>query len=339
MTFRLIDANLNRAREGLRVLEDAARFIHNAPDLSADLKSIRHSLSQVFQRFASELMRARDVQRDHQRRDRRPRLEKTASGLAAANFKRVQEALRSLEEAILLVDPAIHPTLMSLRFKTYQLEQRLARRTQLLAPLEDARLYVILDPDLCRHSPQQVCKDLVRGGADMIQLRAPQWTDRRLFGLASALRPLIQGPLFIINDRPHIAKAVHADGVHIGKTDLPIPAARRIVGDFVLIGATTHSAAEARHAKRQGADYLSYGPVFYTPMKPQLKPAGFSYLPQIRKLGLPFFPIGGINADNIGRLASRGVHRAVVCSAILSSPDPLRATRALKRRLTSSPSP
>jgi thiamine-phosphate pyrophosphorylase len=84
---------------------------------------------------------------------------------------------------------------------------------------------------------------------------------------------------------------------------------------------------------------LSYGPVFHTPTKPQLQPSGFSYLPEMKKIGLPFFPIGGINLQNVGQLISRGVRKAVVCSAILCSKDPEAETRRIKRKLSSSPSP
>lgn len=333
--FRLIDANLNRAREALRVLEDISRFVLNNGQAASRLKSIRHSLSQVFQPLARRLLEARDVAGDQQKSDRRARPSGDLDGLVAANFKRAQEALRSLEEAATIVAPSVHAAIMKLRFQTYELESDLFRRRQLLARLEDARLYVILDPDLCRTSPEQACRKILRGGADIIQLRAPGFSDRRLFRLARKLRRIIEKALFIVNDRPHVAAASRADGVHLGKTDLPIPDARKIVGRFAIVGATTHNAAEARAAQALGADYLSYGPVFATPIKPGLKPAGFSYLEEIKKLGLPFFPIGGINAENAGRLAARGIRRAAVCSAILKAPDPEAAARLIRRRISS----
>lgn len=333
MMFRLLDANLNRAREALRVLEDIARFGFNDRDSASELKSIRHSLAQVFQPLAEDLIANRDVNGDVQRSDRRRRIDRSLSGIVAANFKRAEEAIRSLEEGATVVRPALHAPLMSLRFKVYQLEKRMSKRQQVTGPLEDARLYVIVDPDLCRTSPVDVCRRVLRGGADIIQLRAPSWSDRKTFALAKEMRKVIGRGLLIINDRPQIAAAVGADGVHVGASDLPIPKTRKIVGDWSIVGATTHNAAEARAAQRLGADYLSYGPVFGTPVKPHLKPAGFSYLPAMKKLGLPFFPIGGIDAENVGRLVARGVRKAVVCSAILRAPNPEQAARLIRRRL------
>jgi thiamine-phosphate pyrophosphorylase len=336
--LRIIDANLNRAREALRVLEDIARFVHDDRLTSSRLKSIRHSLTEALQPLAVSLIRARDVNGDVQKFDRRARPEKNLRGLTAANFKRAQEALRSLEEAITLITPALHPRFMSLRFQVYELERSLARRQQLIGPLEHASLYVIIQPSLCRLPPREVCRRAVKGGADIIQLRAPEYSDRRLLNMACDLREAASAALLIINDRPHVAVSAHADGVHVGESDLPVDRARSVVGDFMIVGATSHRATEARAAKRLGADYVSYGPVFSTPLKPNLKPAGYSYLPAVKKLGIPFFPIGGINSKNVRGLTSRGVRRVAVCSAVVSSPDPEKAARLIKRRLAS-PSP
>jgi thiamine-phosphate pyrophosphorylase len=333
----MIDANLNRAREALRVLEDTARFVFENSELAFSLKTIRHALAQLFLPLGDAMIRARDVGRDVARNDRRPRPASDLPGLVAANFKRAQEALRSLEEAATIVRSSLHAPIMKLRFDVYRLESRFNG----LAPLRlgSARLYVILDPSLCRASPLAVCRKILKGGADIIQLRALSWPDAKLYRLGRALRSEISGALFIINDRPHVAAAVGADGVHLGRSDLPVPAARKILGPRAVIGATTHSAAEARAALRHGADYLSYGPVFATPTKPGLRPAGFSYFSEIKSLGVPFFPIGGINARNVTSLVRRGVRRAAVCSAVLSAADPEKAARSIKRRLSTWRSP
>lgn len=336
MMFRLVDANVNRAREALRVLEDIARFIHNDRSSASQLKTMRHALSEAFQPLAKELIRSRDVVGDTQREDRRARPQRNVAGLLAANFKRAQEALRSLEEAATVIRPSLHRRMMKLRFQVYQLERILARRQQLLGPLEHASLYVIIDPDLCRSSPAAVCRGVLRGGADIIQLRAPSISDRKLLRLAQELREVTAESIFIINDRPQIALSSRADGVHLGRTDIPLPRAREMLGDYAILGATTHNAAEARAAQRLGADYLSYGPVFRTPTKPTLRPVGFSYLSEIKATGLPFFPIGGIDHQNIGELTGRGITRAVVCSAIIGARDPEAAARRIKRKLVSS---
>jgi thiamine-phosphate pyrophosphorylase len=126
-----------------------------------------------------------------------------------------------------------------------------------------------------------------------------------------------------------VALASGADGVHLGLEDLPIADAKRLGAG--IVGATTHSLAEARRAARAGADNVEVGPMFATPLKPQLKPRGRSYLAAVKRLGLPWFCIGGITAENV----RPGFGRAAVCAAVCAAKDPAGAARALRRALTS----
>jgi thiamine-phosphate pyrophosphorylase len=171
-----------------------------------------------------------------------------------------------------------------------------------------------------------VAQEAVRGGADVLQLRQKPRVD---LGLAKAIRAAVPDALFIVNDRADIALASGADGVHLGLEDLPVAEARRLgVG---IIGATSHSLAEARRARAAGADYVSCGPMFPTPLKPDLPAKGFSYLEALKKLGLPFFCIGGITKEN----ATRRLQRAAVCAGVIAAPDVAAAARAIRARLTS----
>jgi thiamine-phosphate pyrophosphorylase len=151
-------------------------------------------------------------------------------------------------------------------------------------------------------------------------------------GLAKAIRAAAPDAIFIVNDRPDIALASGADGVHLGLEDMPIADARRLgVG---IVGATTHSLAEARQAKADGADYVSCGPMYATPLKPDLPPRGFSYLAALKKLGVPFFCIGGITRENAGP----ELLRAAVCAGVIAAPDVASAARSIRSRLTSTAS-
>ncbi|HLY75096.1 MAG TPA: thiamine phosphate synthase, partial [Planctomycetota bacterium] len=138
--------------------------------------------------------------------------------------------------------------------------------------------------------------------------------------------------LFIVNDDVAVALASGADGVHLGLEDLPILEARRLGAG--IIGATSHSLAEAKRAKAAGADYVSCGPMFATPLKPHLEPLGFTYLAALKKMGLPFFPIGGITRQN----ASPALVRAAVCAGVIGAGDVAAAARAIRARLTSTAS-
>ena len=321
--LRILDANLNRAREALRVLEDVARFHRDDAVLAAALKDLRHRVDRRARPYASDFHRARnsdqDVVRDGDVPVREPR---PLAQTAAANLKRAQEALRSIEEVAKGRFDVLSAEAHRARFRLYGLEKRMADPRRLL---EAARLYVLLDPTVTSRPLDRVAREAVEGGAEILQLRQKPRPDLRL---AKAIRAAAPDALFIVNDDVAVAVAAGADGVHLGLEDLPIREAKRLgVG---IVGATTHSLAEARRAAREGADYVSVGPMFATPLKPHLEPKGRSYLAGVKRLGLPWFCIGGITASN----ATPAFGRAAVCAAVCGAKDPAAAARVLRRALT-----
>lgn len=323
MTLRALDAGFNRGREALRVLEDAARFELGDARLTSELKRLRHDLDALARPHARELLAARDSAGDVGR-------DSDLDGprdLVAANFKRAEEAARSIEEHARGRLPAVSAGAHRIRFRLYDLEPLLRGPRGRIA---SARLYVLLDSSVARAPLEKVAAAALRGGADVLQLRE-EGPDRRVLALARRLASMAResGALFVVNDRADIAVAADADGVHVGRSDLPIRAARAVVGAARIVGATTHSLAEARAAASAGADYISVGPMFPSPTKPGLRAAGFSYLEAARRLGVPHFCIGGITAAN----ASRRLGRAAVCSSVIAARDPAAAARAIRRRL------
>ena len=323
--LRILDANLNRAREALRVLEDLARFHRNDGAAAARLKDARHALDRLARPLARELVRARDSERDVGRDGDRPvDAPRSPRELLAANLKRAGEALRSVEEVSKGRYGALCREAHRLRFDLYTLEKRLSDPR---AQLEAARLYVLLDPAVTRRPLADVAAEAVRGGADLLQLRQKPRPDA---GLAREIRAAAGDALFIVNDDVAVALASGADGVHLGLDDLPIAEARRVGAG--IIGATSHSIAEARRAKAAGADYVSCGPMFATPLKADLEPKGFTYLAAIRKLGVPHFCIGGITREN----ATPALVRVAVCAGVIAAKDVAGAARAIRARLSSS---
>ncbi len=322
--LRILDANLNRAREALRVLEDIARFHHDDVSAAAALKEARHAVDARARPLSRELLQARDSSRDVGRDGDLPVEEaRSVREILAANLKRAGEALRSIEEIAKGRYPGLSREAHRRRFELYTLEKEMSDPA---GRLEEARLYVLLDPSVTSRPLPRVAEEAVRGGADLLQLRQKPRVD---LGLAKAIRAAAPDTIFIVNDRPDIALASGADGVHLGLEDLPIADARRLgVG---IIGATTHSLAEARAAKAAGADYVSCGPMYATPLKPDLPPKGFSYLGALRKLDVPFFCIGGITRNNAGP----ELVRAAVCGGVIAATDVAAAARAIRARLTS----
>ncbi len=318
MLDRLLDASFNRAREALRVLEDLARFELDDPAAQRELKSMRHALSLLERPIAARLLAARESVRDVGRgSDVGGR--RSAAEVAAANFKRGQEALRSIEEA----GRDGLSSASRLRYALYVLEQKLLPRFR--RSFRDVRLYVILDSRFGRLEKQAA--EAVAGGADALQLRE-EADDRVLLRLAKALKG---DALLIVNDRADIAAAAGADGVHVGAHDLPVAEARRICGG--IVGATSHSLREAKAAVSAGADYISCGPVFASTTKPGLAARGLAYLDRALTLAIPVVCIGGITPSNVASLSRRGVTCVAVCAAVVGARNVRAAARAIRRQL------
>jgi thiamine-phosphate pyrophosphorylase len=338
---RILDANLNRAGEALRVVEDYARFALADAAAARALKGLRHRLARIRKALGPRGLRARDAASDVGREpDPAKRPYRAVADVLAANFRRLAEALRSVEEWVRLDDVALSREAGAARFAAYRLESRLLAAADPRARLARARLYVLLSRDLASGPLERVACAALEGGADVLQLREKAMDGRALAALAGRLARLARrrGALFIVNDRADVAAACGADGVHLGGDDLPIPAARRLLGPSALIGATSHALREARAALSAGADYVSVGPVFPTATKPGLAPAGLGYVRQAaRELEAPWFAIGGIGPENVRRVVRAGARRVAVCSAAIGARDPRAAVRALRRALDRAP--
>ena len=170
------------------------------------------------------------------------------------------------------------------------------------------------------------------GGVDMLQLRCKNAEALPYIRLAERVRDLASaaGVPFIVNDRPDVALAVGADGVHLGQHDLPVEFARRILPDGI-IGRSSHEAAHAERAVSEEASYFAVGPVWETPTKPGRPAAGLSYVSDIaaRAIAIPWFAIGGITIDNVDEVLARGATRIAVVRAILDADDPAAAAQTL----------
>ncbi len=204
--------------------------------------------------------------------------------------------------------------------------------------LATIKLYVIVDADACRgRDPVQVAREAVDGGADVIQWRAKGWSmperQRVAQQIAEVVRPT--PALLIINDHVDLALAVGADGVHLGQEDLPLAAARELMGADRLIGRSTHSLEQAVAAQAEGADYIGVGPVFATPTKPDARAVGPELVEAVAaRVTIPFVAIGGIDQQNLPLVLSRGATRVAVVRAVTGAPDVRAAAHALKTMLT-----
>jgi thiamine-phosphate pyrophosphorylase len=203
------------------------------------------------------------------------------------------------------------------------------------ARLVSARLY-LCTPD--RPDLGEFVAAVAEAGVDIVQFREKQLPDRHLLARAAVAREAAQaaGALFVVNDRPDLALACGADGVHVGQDDVPPAVARRILGADALVGLSTHAPAELDAAGPEPVDYVSVGPVEPTPTKPGRPGTGLDYIRLAAGRlagGRPFFVTGGVTADTLPGLLAAGARRFVVVRALTEAPDPAGAVRRLRRLL------
>jgi thiamine-phosphate pyrophosphorylase len=204
------------------------------------------------------------------------------------------------------------------------------------------RLHVLTDTCLQTHfSHLELAELAIAGGADTIQFRQKEGATRQMIRVAEQLQALCKraGVTFIINDRVDVAIASHADGVHLGQDDFPVPLARKLLGEGAIIGGSAGNMEEARKCLLEGADYIGFGPVYPTTSKEDAGPAaGLGLLKQIvEAIPLPIIAIGGITADNTSPVIQTGVHGIAVISAVCCQSDPAEAAKCLRRLLEADP--
>jgi len=332
--LRIIDANLNRALEALRVVEDTLRFTLERGDLVEEVRSLRHQLSKTLSPFQRRLVAARDVLGDVGIKRARALGHKNIREVFFANSSRMKEALRVLEEYTRLVDARVSRSIGSFRYRFYEVERSASFALFPQKRLADALLCVIVSSEVPRGVVQTACL-ATRGGANIIQLREKNLPDAEVVKIARKIRKNCDasGTLFIVNDRPDIAACVRADGVHLGQNDMPIREARRVVGPDVIIGISAHSVLQAHEAQREGADYLGVGAVFPTQTKAKPLVGGLKLLRSMNEIKIPWFAIGGIDLKNLPEVLSAGARRVAISSYICNSPDPEEAARRVKKAL------
>lgn len=329
--YRVLDAAANRAGEGLRVMDDFARFVLDDLHLTARCKSLRHELTAALGDIAwPTRLAARSTPHDVGAQLTADG-EKSRSNLAAvlsASAVRAQQSLRSLEEYSKIISADIAARFESLRYQSYTLAAALEITQNSIQRLESVRLYVIVDGRSSLAEFKTLIGDLVAGGAGAIQLRDKQLDDRTLLDRAGQLRELTRctSTLFIMNDRPDLAVLARADGVHVGQKELAVREVRAIVGASAVIGVSTHNIEQARQAVMDGANYIGVGPTFSSKTKQFDEFAGTELLSQVAdNVSLPAFAIGGICADNLPDVLATGMVRIAVSSAVTNAESPRTA--------------
>ncbi len=341
---RIVDANANRAREGLRMMEDAARFALDDQSLAEQCKVARHRMRAAIGALPIsefDLLASRDTPGDVGTGITTALEQNRENGLASivvAAAKRVGEALRVIEEVSKAIgaDARVFETL---RYTVYELEKRLVLR--LAPPCPQWKLCVLVTEKLCtQFSCSELIKLAVEGGADCIQIREKAMTDSQLLEHCSRLVETCRGVGVdvIVNDHVGIARLANADGIHLGRGDLPTAAARQILGPARWIGRTCSSIDDALVAIENGADSCGLGPIFPSLTKPKPNHSGCelirAFIAEPRTAHVPHLAISGITPDNVSELTDIGCRGVAVSAAVCGSEDPKSVCQKLVERLS-----
>ena len=339
--YRIIDANFNRAREAIRVIEEFCRFALNSWPLTERAKQIRHKLSLAIGKLdAGRLLSSRDTLGDVGvgKTVDKQLVRGELRDCFTAGCKRLTEALRALAEMTQTQDRSVAEMIEKLRYAAYTLEKDIVLFSDAFEKFKGVRLYVIITSNLPVDVISLACK-CAAGGADCIQLRAKAIDDDKLFAIAVEFVRICKdsGVLSIINDRVDVAVAAGADGVHLGQNDLPIECARKLQLAPLIIGKSTHSPKQLRAACEERPTYAALGPVFATETKPTAEAVGLDYVRRATEIladtGICNVAVGGITLDNAEDVLKAGAEAIAVCAAVTKTGDPAKACRALKENI------
>lgn len=342
--LRLLDANANRTREGLRTAEDYIRFQLGEGPWAKRLRALRHELTDLLHRVVPQekLVAARRVERDSGHpgvnAEAHTAVEADARDVAVRGLKRAEEAIRVLEEYVRGIDIEAARRFSEMRFAAYEAEQWLLLCSERAKRLALSRLYVLLTESRCRGGLEHTARAAIRGGAQVLQLREKEMDGAALLERTRRLRAICgeNDALLIVNDRVDVALAAEADGVHVGQTDMSPADVRRVAGQSVLVGRSTHSVEQARAAiEDDGADYIAVGSMYATRTKAGYELTGPELARAVhgRDWAVPIFAIGGITAQSIPELRAAGVTRVAVSAAVAEAEDPERAARNIRAAL------
>ncbi|MFZ5986275.1 MAG: thiamine phosphate synthase [Bacillota bacterium] len=342
--YRILDANINRASEGLRVLEDLARFYYDDKSMSKRLKEIRHNVRKNVMALLQHFLDNRDscndvglsVSNELKVDDKTSMIE-----LVTANFKRLQEALRAIEENLKIIgEYELSKVYEGYRFSSYTLEKEYFKA---LYPSEKQRklcteLYCLTAEEYSKgRNNIEVVEEMIKAGVKIIQYREK---DKKLidkYNECVKLREMTNkaGVTFIINDDIDIAIMVKADGVHIGQDDLPIEKVKELVGEEMIVGVSTHSPDQAQDAVKRGADYIGVGPIYRTNTKKDVcDPVGLEYLDYVVKnINIPFVAIGGIKEHNMHEVLAYGAKCIAMVTEIVGAESIEEKIRNIKSKI------
>ncbi len=337
---RIIDANLNRACEGLRVIEDFLRF-RGDTRLFIQIRDVRHSVSRWRRELGVELIGFR-LGQDDPGRDTSHSSYSNELELIMANLSRVRESLRVLEESFRLRGGLrLSDEVQKIRFRIYELESLIIGKKRILT--HKGNLYLIFDIDLLQKVyPGKdilffvgLAEDFFKVGVDILQVRfSDRISDRKVLMLVREIKKILpEGKILFINNRPDLAYLAGVN-IHVGQDDISPRDVRRIIGFFPLVGQSCHKEEEIERAlSDDSVDYFTIGPIFSTQTKPEYVPVGVDLLEKYWRVEKPFVVIGGLSAEKVKDLIKYKPWAVAVCRDLLLRSDYKERVKEYKRIL------
>jgi thiamine-phosphate pyrophosphorylase len=342
--IRTLDANLNRVSEGIRVIEDLFRFRYENSAMTESLRHIRHRVRNTSRMLTPLLLNNRQADFDpgvaismKSKIDQRSH----HNDMLHANFKRVQEGLRTIEEALKAMKKyEIAKQYEQIRFQTYTIEKQCylaaSGKNNEIFPSTD--IYCLTAESLsCGRSNIKVVKEMIQAGIKIIQYREKEKPFGEKYRECIKIREMTQANdvTFIVNDHVDLALMTRADGVHIGQTDYPVEAVRDLTGDDFIIGVSTHAPEEAMRAQEGGADYIGVGPIYSTNTKKDVcDPVGHEYLEfAVNHITIPFVTIGGIKEHNVHDVVRLGATCVGIVSEITGANNIGEKIQAIRKKI------
>lgn len=345
VVWRMMDANRNRVMEGLRTLEDIARF-QGLGSLQANYKKARHGLQEAFGGVdVAVFLASRDTAGDVGCNVKTPGEFERPEGLvsiAQAAASRVEQGLRVLEEGAKVVLPQGAMGIERVRYQVYDLNAALilglSRDRDFL---QGAVLYVLVDCRLPLDVFAERVQAISEGGVQWIQVRDKECTTQQLVAYTLRAMEVVDAKQtrIVVNDRVDVARAVQATAVHLGQEDLEVSVARRILEPRQMIGYSTHDLQQVQRGVALGVDYIGCGPTFVSQTKQFESFSGIAFLKQAAEWllenepGLPAYAIGGIQLENLDQVLSTGIRRVAVSHAIWRSSEPKEVAKRFRDRL------
>ncbi len=331
--IQIIDANFNRVREGIRVVEDGIRFYFENEELFKKVKDFRHKfINEVLKNFELEILRkGRDIFRDTGRKYDILKKE-NIDRLIEKNCLRIEEGLRVIEEYSKCLKSSLSKSFHNLRFEFYEIEK------QIITYLSKKKIpvpsvYVIINLK-DNQDIMSFAESIIDGKPDIIQLRYKGENTKFFARIAKKLKKIIPDEIiFIINDRVDICLISEADGVHLGEKDISVEDARKLLPDKI-IGVSTNSLKEAERYLNKNIDYLAIGAIYPSPTKKNRKTTGPEIIKEIKKkYTIPVVAIGGINRENVCEVIKNGADCVAFISAIEKAENPQEYLKQIKRKV------